>query len=54
MIVKQGGDPTGTGKGGESCWGKPFGDEYMLKNAHKHDARGTLSMANHGPNTKYV
>jgi cyclophilin family peptidyl-prolyl cis-trans isomerase len=24
----QGGDPTGTGKGGESVWGKPFIDEF--------------------------
>ena len=24
----QGGDPTGTGRGGESLWGKPFSDEF--------------------------
>ncbi|KAG0147455.1 hypothetical protein CROQUDRAFT_76495 [Cronartium quercuum f. sp. fusiforme G11] len=50
-FMIQGGDPTGTGKGGESYWGKPFGDEFHLRNAHKHTARGTLSMANHGKDT---
>jgi len=29
----QGGDPTGTGRGGESIWGKPFEDEYNVRNA---------------------
>ena len=38
----QGGDPTGTGKGGESFWGQPFRDEYSEKGAYKHDARGVL------------
>lgn len=47
----QGGDPTGTGRGGESCWGKPFADEYHLRGARKHDERGILSMANSGPST---
>lgn len=44
----QGGDPTGTGCGGESVWGKSFEDEFSI------DARnyyGALSMANSGPNT---
>ncbi|BGP25678.1 peptidyl-prolyl cis-trans isomerase-like 2 [Rhodotorula toruloides] len=50
-FMLQGGDPTGTGRGGESRWGKPFEDEYNARNAHKHDQRGTLSMANSGPNT---
>lgn len=50
-FMVQGGDPTGTGRGGESCWGKPFGDEFHLRNARKHDERGVLSMANSGPNT---
>ncbi|CEQ41244.1 SPOSA6832_02951, partial [Sporobolomyces salmonicolor] len=50
-FMLQGGDPTGTGRGGESIWGKPFEDEYNVRNAHKHDQRGTLSMANSGPNT---
>ncbi|GAA5913238.1 hypothetical protein JCM6882_000040 [Rhodosporidiobolus microsporus] len=50
-FMLQGGDPTGTGRGGESYWGKPFEDEYNVRNAHKHEQRGTLSMANSGPNT---
>ena len=45
----QGGDPTGTGSGGESVWGKPFADE--ISSRHKHDGRGVLSMANSGPDT---
>lgn len=47
-FMIQGGDPTGTGCGGESIWGKSFEDEFSL------DARnyyGALSMANSGPNT---
>ncbi|KAI9605173.1 hypothetical protein H4Q26_003148 [Puccinia striiformis f. sp. tritici PST-130] len=51
LLNNQGGDPTGTGKGGESYWGKPFGDEFHLRNAYKHSARGMLSMANHGKDT---
>jgi cyclophilin family peptidyl-prolyl cis-trans isomerase len=38
----QGGDPTGTGRGGKSFWGEPFRDEYSEKGAYKHDARGVL------------
>jgi len=45
----QGGDPTGTGTGGESMWGKPFKDECT--NKLRHEGRGVLSMANSGPNT---
>merc|ERR1740124_261850 len=45
----QGGDPTGTGKGGESIWGGTFDDEFHPLNLH--DKRGMLSMANKGPNT---
>eukprot|EP01068_Selenidium_serpulae_P005424 Selendium_serpulae@DN4019_c0_g1_i1.p1 len=46
----QGGDPTGTGKGGESIYGKHFEDEF--EPTVKHDRRGVLSMANSGsPNT---
>jgi len=47
-FMIQGGDPTGTGCGGESIWGTPFQDEFNL------DARnyyGALSMPNSGPNT---
>jgi len=50
-FMVQGGDPTGTGKGGESCWGTPFRDEWDVKGAYKHDARGVVSMANHGAAT---
>ncbi|KAF8331495.1 cyclophilin-like domain-containing protein [Cantharellus anzutake] len=50
-FMVQGGDPTGTGRGGESYWGTPFRDEYDLKGAEKHSERGMLSMANKGMNT---
>lgn len=48
-FMIQGGDPTGTGRGGESVWGKYFNDEF--EGPLKHDSRGTLSMANKGKNT---
>nr|XP_006135018.1 peptidyl-prolyl cis-trans isomerase-like 2 [Pelodiscus sinensis] len=48
-FVIQGGDPTGTGTGGESYWGKPFKDEF--KPNLSHTGRGILSMANSGPNS---
>ena len=48
-FMLQGGDPTGTGKGGESIWGGKFGDEIRPENTHA--ARGILSMANSGPGT---
>ncbi len=48
-FMIQGGDPTGTGSGGESIYGKPFEDEFAK--TLKHDKPGTLSMANAGPNT---
>jgi len=48
-FMVQTGDPTGTGKGGSSIWGRKFDDE--LHDELKHDARGVLSMANSGPNT---
>lgn len=48
-FMIQGGDPSGTGRGGESVWGKYFNDEF--EGPLKHDSRGTLSMANKGKNT---
>lgn len=47
-FMIQGGDPTGTGKGGDSIYGKPFADEFSDK---LHNFRGALSMANSGANT---
>ncbi len=48
-FMIQGGDPTGTGTGGSSIWGKPFEDE--VKPEVKFDKPGLLAMANSGPNT---
>ncbi|KAE9036549.1 Peptidyl-prolyl cis-trans isomerase-like 2 [Phytophthora rubi] len=48
-FMMQGGDPTGTGRGGQSIWKKPFRDE--IDSRLSHDARGVLSMANSGPGT---
>ena len=47
-FMIQGGDPTGTGMGGESIWGRSFEDEF---DPALHNLRGALSMANAGPNT---
>jgi peptidyl-prolyl cis-trans isomerase B (cyclophilin B) len=47
-FMIQGGDPTGTGCGGESIWGAPFKDEF---HPDLHNLRGALSMANAGPGT---
>jgi len=48
-FMLQTGDPTGTGRGGESFWGGKFEDEFVSD--LKHDTPGILSMANAGPNT---
>ena len=48
-FMIQGGDPTGTGMGGESIWGKPFKDEFAPNAVF--DKAGILAMANSGPNT---
>lgn len=47
-FMIQGGDPTGTGMGGESIWGGSFEDEFDLE---LHNIYGALSMANAGPST---
>ncbi|KAH0275256.1 hypothetical protein KCU74_g7233, partial [Aureobasidium melanogenum] len=48
-FMLQGGDPTGTGRGGESIWGGKFEDEF--DSSLKHTGAGVLSMANSGPGT---
>ncbi|MBF0533199.1 MAG: peptidylprolyl isomerase [Candidatus Omnitrophica bacterium] len=48
-FMIQGGDPTGTGRGGESIWGQYFEDEF--KKGVGFDKPGLLAMANRGPNT---
>lgn len=48
-FMIQGGDPTGTGRGGESIWGKPFEDECSREVTF--DKEGLLAMANAGPGT---
>jgi peptidyl-prolyl cis-trans isomerase B (cyclophilin B) len=47
-FMIQGGDPTATGRGGESIWGKSFEDEFSPELVH---FKGAFSMANAGPNT---
>ena len=52
-FMIQGGDPTGTGRGGESAWGGRFADEInrsseVYKRGYK---AGIVAMANAGPNT---
>ncbi|CAL1716306.1 unnamed protein product [Somion occarium] len=45
----QTGDPSETGKGGQSIWGKPFADE--IRSTLKFNNRGIVAMANSGPDT---
>ena len=52
-FMIQGGDPTGTGRGGQSAWGGRFDDEInrsseLYQGAYR---AGTVAMANAGPNT---
>jgi peptidyl-prolyl cis-trans isomerase B (cyclophilin B) len=47
-FMIQGGDPTGTGRGGESIYGQAFEDEFSTE---LFNFNGALSMANAGPNT---
>ena len=47
-FMIQGGDPTGTGRGGERIYGHPFEDEFSEQ---LFNFNGALSMANAGPNT---
>ena len=47
-FMAQSGDPSGTGRGGESIWGRCFEDEFSVD---YHNIRGALSMANAGPGT---
>ena len=49
QFMIQGGDPTGTGRGGESIWGQPFEDECSSDLSF--DKPGLLAMANAGPGT---
>lgn len=48
-FMIQGGDPTGTGRGGESIYGATFKDEFKPNVIF--DKPGILAMANRGPNT---
>ncbi|KAJ7745791.1 cyclophilin-like protein [Mycena metata] len=48
-FMVQTGDPSGSGKGGQSIWGKPFPDE--IRSTLKFNSRGMVAMANNGPPT---
>jgi cyclophilin family peptidyl-prolyl cis-trans isomerase len=52
-FMIQGGDPTGTGRGGESAWGGRFNDEINPSSAvyQRGYKAGTVAMANAGPDT---
>ena len=47
-FMIQGGDPDGTGRGGESIWNENFEDEFVV---NYFPLRGALAMANAGPGT---
>ncbi|KAJ2399063.1 Peptidyl-prolyl isomerase cwc27 [Coemansia sp. RSA 2559] len=46
--IVQGGDPSGTGEGGESIYNVPFADEFHSR--LRFSRRGLVGMANSGPN----
>ncbi|XDV53849.1 hypothetical protein PO909_022259 [Leuciscus waleckii] len=46
-FIVQGGDPTGSGTGGESIYGRPFKDEFHSR--LRFNRRGLVAMANAGP-----
>ncbi|KAJ8517193.1 hypothetical protein ONZ45_g5577 [Pleurotus djamor] len=48
-FMIQGGDPTGTGRGGTSIYGQKFADEIHPE--LRFTGAGILAMANSGPNT---
>ncbi|EFP91476.2 Peptidyl-prolyl cis-trans isomerase cyp10 [Puccinia graminis f. sp. tritici] len=48
-FMIQTGDPTGTGKGGQSIWGRPFADE--IRSTLKFNQRGIVAMASSGRDT---
>jgi len=48
-FIVQGGDPTGTGEGGESATGAFFADEFHTR--LRYNRRGLVGMVNQGPNT---
>lgn len=47
-FMIQGGDPTGSGRGGESIWKKEFKDEFK---GRLFDRKGVVAMANRGSHT---
>ena len=52
-FMIQGGDPTGTGRGGQSAWGGRFDDEISPRSSvyQRGYKAGVVAMANAGPNT---
>ena len=52
-FMIQGGDPTGTGRGGQSAWGGRFDDEINPRSSayQRGYKSGVVAMANAGPNT---